>query len=147
MTIFTEGELADLLFRAQEHLFARAYCPFSGLAVVAFAKMLNSKSEKERVFAGVNIENAAFPVGICAERNAISAGITAGFPKLASLAVFARTKEGELVECLPCGMCRQFAMEFALEKGVTVYLKSKSGIEWVSLRDLLPRAFTCSTEH
>jgi cytidine deaminase len=60
------------------------------------------------VFEGVNVENAAYPLGICAEKNAIAAAVTAGY------------RPGDLEEIAitapPCGGCRQWLFEFKLDR-------------------------------
>ncbi len=65
-------------------------------------------AESGRVHLGVNVENAAYPAGLCAERAALAAAVTAGERRLRTVAVAA----GSGADCLPCGMCLQALAEF-----------------------------------
>ena len=80
---------------------ARAYAPYSGFAVGA-ALLTESGS----VYEGVNVENASYPVGICAERAALAAAVSHGERRFAALAVIADSPD----VCAPCGMCRQILL-------------------------------------
>jgi cytidine deaminase len=81
----------------------RAYAPYSHYHVGAAVRALDG-----RVFEGVNVENAAYPLGICAEKAAIAAAVAAGY------------RPGELeaigITASPCGGCRQWLFEFRLER-------------------------------
>lgn len=83
---------------AREH----AYAPYSGYRVGA--AILSADGE---IFCGVNVENASYPAGICAERAALAAGIAAGKRKFTALALW-----GE-AGITPCGICRQALSEFS----------------------------------
>ncbi|HWH54061.1 MAG TPA: cytidine deaminase [Gaiellaceae bacterium] len=91
------------LFARAEAAAERAYAPYSnyfvGAAVVA---------RDGRVFEGVNVENAAYPLGICAERTVLACAVVAG------------CKPGDLEEIAitasPCGGCRQWLHEFRLDR-------------------------------
>ena len=96
----------DLTARAAEFR-SRAYAPYSGFSVGA---ALLGKSGK--VYGGVNVENASYPVGICAERAAIAAAVTAGERAFEALAIIADSP----VPCAPCGMCRQMLVEFPIAR-------------------------------
>jgi cytidine deaminase len=93
------GELLERAVAVAE----RAYAPYSeylvGAAVLA---------RDGRVFEGVNVENAAYPLGICAERTALAGAVVAGY------------RPGDLVAIAitasPCGGCRQWLWEFRLER-------------------------------
>ena len=109
---------------------ARAYAPYSGFAVGA-ALLTESGS----VYEGVNVENASYPVGICAERTAIAAAITAGEREFEALAVIADSP----APCAPCGMCRQMLMEFPINR---IILSNLSGaVHIMTPAELLPYAF------
>jgi len=82
---------------------SRAYAPYSGFAVGAVAV-----APSGRRAAGVNVENASYPVGQCAERVALGSLVTAGERRLAAVAV-AAADGGDL---LPCGACLQALSEF-----------------------------------
>ena len=67
------------------------------------------RSGDGRLHAGCNVENAAYPQGICAEAGAISAMVLAGGRRIAELVVAGAGPE----PCPPCGGCRQKIREFA----------------------------------
>jgi len=108
----------------------RAWAPYSnfhvGAAVLAGG----------RVFTGVNVENASYPLSVCAERNAVAAAVMAGKTTIDAVAVVA----GDTVPTPPCGGCRQVLHEFG--PGMLVVAEADNGrrAEWV-LKALLPAAF------
>ena len=119
----------ELVARAAEFR-SRAYAPYSGFAVGA---ALLGRSG--RIYGGVNVENAAYPVGICAERAAIAAAVTSGERAFKALAVIADSPEA----CAPCGMCRQMLMEFPMER---ISLANTAGdLRVLTPEELLPLAF------
>jgi cytidine deaminase len=84
---------------------------------------------------GVNVENAAYPIGVCAEHNAIGAAVAAGERVIHVVAVVGDAD----VPTPPCGGCRQFLSEFG---DVLVVAETPDGIRkewWIS--DLLPDSF------
>jgi len=110
---------------------AQAYAPYSRFAVGA---ALLAKSGK--IYIGANMESAAFPAGLCAERAALAAAVTAGERAFEAIAVCAGEKPA-----WPCGVCRQMLREFG---GMLVIAADKDGgqAESAMLSELLPRAFT-----
>jgi cytidine deaminase len=90
----------ELVLRAEEAA-ARAYAPYSHYRVGAVVRSVDG-----REFAGVNVENAAYPLGICAEKAAISAAAAAGLQpgQLAAIGISAS----------PCGGCRQLLHEWRI---------------------------------
>lgn len=91
------------LWRQAKAAAAQAYAPYSGLRVgAALASVAGA------TFSGVNVENASYPVGLCAERAALAAALTAGERRFAALAV--ATDSGAPI--LPCGACLQALAEF-----------------------------------
>ena len=118
----------ELVARAAEFR-SRAYAPYSGFAVGA---ALVGRSG--RIYGGVNVENAAYPVGICAERAAIAAAVTSGERAFEALAVIADSPKA----CAPCGMCRQMLMEFPIER---IILANTAGdLRVLAPEELLPLA-------
>ena len=116
----------ELVARAAEFR-SRAYAPYSGFAVGA---ALLGRSG--RIYGGVNVENAAYPVGICAERAAIAAAVTSGERAFKALAVIADSPEA----CAPCG---QMLMEFPMER---IILANTAGdLRVLTPEELLPLAF------
>ena len=109
---------------------ARAYAPYSGFAVGA-ALLTESGS----VYEGVNVENASYPVGICAERAALAAAVSHGERRFAALAVIADSPD----VCAPCGMCRQVMAEFPIRRVILANLRGDMHV--FSPSELLPHAF------
>ena len=111
---------------------ARAYAPYSGFPVGAVVR-----GESGALYAGCNVENAAFPLGSCADASAISALIMAGQRRIIEVMVLG--KGPALVS--PCGGCRQRLREFA-DDATPVHLCDSGGLRrTVSLGELLPLSF------
>lgn len=111
---------------------ARAYAPYSGFAVGCCLR-----AEGGRLHAGANVENAAYPLGQCAEASAIGQMVAAGDRRIAEVLLVA---EGDAL-CTPCGGCRQRLAEFA-DAGVKIHLCDASGLQRsVTVGELLPLAF------
>lgn len=125
------GDDLDALVREAWAVCGRAYAPYSGFSVGA------AIATEAGVFAGANVENASYPVGLCAERAAAAAAASAGARRFDAVAVVADAEE----PTPPCGMCRQFLFEFG-GPDLTVVLEGRGGArrEW-RLGDLLPEAF------
>jgi len=117
------------LFSEAERAAERAYAPYSGYAVGA-----SLVAESGRVHLGVNIENAAYPAGLCAERAALAAAVTAGERRLRTVAVAA----GSGAECLPCGSCLQALAEFG---DPDVVARADGAVRAFRLSDLLTAPF------
>ena len=97
-------DLAErLLFQEAVTVAERAYAPYSGFAVGAVAVGPSGRSHH-----GVNVENASYPAGLCAERAALAALVAFGERELRYVAVAAA--DGR--DCLPCGLCLQALSEF-----------------------------------
>jgi cytidine deaminase len=104
----------------------KAYAPYSeffvGAAVLA---------RDGRVFEGVNVENAAYPLGICAERTAISRAVTEGY------------RPGDLEEIAitasPCGGCRQWIHEFRFDR--VTFKNARGEVVTRTPAELLPETF------
>jgi cytidine deaminase len=112
----------DLVVRA-EAVAKRAYAPYSEYLVGAVVRTTDG-----REFEGVNVENAAYPLGVCAEKTALSAAATAGY------------KPGDIaaigINASPCGGCRQWLHEFRIPE--VSYRRANGEIRTVSAADLLP---------
>lgn len=120
------------LFETARAASAKSYSPYSkfpvGAAILA---------EDGAIYAGANVENLAYPEGICAEGVAIGHMIMGGATKIKAVAVYAP----RLALCSPCGGCRQKLAEFS-DAGAEVYLCDDAGVrETVTVGDLLPHAF------
>ncbi|MEI9890343.1 MAG: cytidine deaminase [Caulobacteraceae bacterium] len=123
----TEDDLLNAARAARKS----AYAPYSGFRVGA--AVLDAEG---RIHAGCNVENAAYPEGVCAEGGAISAMALAGGRAIRFVAISAGPGE-ELKACLPCGGCRQKILEFAGE-GAQVLIDGPSGVERYRFADLMP---------
>ena len=109
-----------------------AYAPYSKFAVGAAVL-----DEQGRIHAGCNVENAAYPQGVCAEAGAISAMVLAGGRQIVAVAVFAQSPQ----PVTPCGGCRQKLREFAAD-GTPVFIADASGLRArFTLGELLPASF------
>ena len=101
----------------------RAYAPYSNYLVGAAVRTRDGK-----VFEGVNVENAAYPLGVCAEKSAYVAAVTAGY------------KPGDLdllvITASPCGGCRQWLHEFRIDE--ITFLNSAGELVTYSAAELLP---------
>ena len=107
----------------------RAYTPYSGYQVGA--AVLTAAGE---VVLGCNVENAAYPATICAERVALTAAVAQGKRHFTAIAVATRNGGS------PCGACRQVMME--LGPDMTVYIADESGAyRTTTVRALLPDGF------
>ena len=121
------------LKEAAQKVRKNAYAPYSGFQVGAAIK-----SEKGNIFVGVNVENAAYPEGTCAEAGAIAAMIAAGDESIVEVYVVADCP----LPVPPCGGCRQKLAEFA-DPDVIVTLANCDGTETkLKVSDLLPGGFT-----
>ncbi|HSJ50011.1 MAG TPA: cytidine deaminase [Actinomycetota bacterium] len=123
------AETMDRLVAEARAIKERAYAPYSrfrvGAAVLADGQ----------VFAAPNIENASYPLSVCAERNAVAAAVSAGHTSIEAVAVSTDAER----PTPPCGGCRQVLNEFGPD--LLVVSDAASGrAEW-RLTELLPSAF------
>jgi cytidine deaminase len=110
----------------------RAYAPYSNFRVGA--SLLASDGS---VTEGCNVENAAFPSGICAERGAVASAVARGNRSFEAILIATEAEE----PTPPCGMCRQVLEEFSPHLLVVSVTRGGREARW-TLDDLLPRAFT-----
>lgn len=123
----TRKQLIELARQARRW----SYSPYSHYAVGA---ALLTRSGK--IYDGVNIENSAFPVTICAERVAVFKAVSEGERSFEAIAVV--TSNGGS----PCGSCRQVLAEFGLDTLVIMADEQGNVTQEMTLRELLPGAFT-----
>ena len=122
----------DALFAAARSAMERAYAPYSEFSVGAAIRGADGG-----IYAGCNVENAAYPQGCCAEASAISAMVLAGERAIAEVCVIG---EGPAL-VTPCGGCRQRLREFAADH-VPIHVCGPDGLrKTVTLGELLPLAF------
>jgi cytidine deaminase len=120
------------LFAAAKSAMEHAYAPYSrfpvGAAILA---------ENGQIYSGCNVENAAYPIGTCAEAGAIAAMVRDGARQIREIVVIA----GGDKPCTPCGGCRQRIREFAAPE-VEVHVCGPEGLRRTFTRDeLLPDSF------
>jgi len=109
-----------------------AYAPYSNYQVGAAVRAKNDK-----IYTGVNVENAAYPEGTCAEAGAIAAMALDGEREIAEVAVAG--PDGAIIT--PCGGCRQKLREFS-RADVRIHSCDPAGVrQTVTIGDLLPHAF------
>ncbi len=130
-SIPTEAQamIEDALGRARDAR-DRAYAPYSGFQVGA-AILAGG-----RIFTGENVENASYPISVCAERNAVARMIDEGERRIDAVAVVTGADE----PTPPCGACRQVLWEFGREALVVAETTAGRRAMW-ALEDLLPDAF------
>jgi cytidine deaminase len=122
----TKKELIDTAVQAR----LKAYAPYSEYKVGA--AILSKGGE---CYSGCNIENAVYPVTICAERVAVFKAIYEGDMEFEAIAVV--TSNGGS----PCGSCRQVLAEFGLDTRVLIANEQGQLVNEMSVGDLLPEAF------
>ncbi len=125
------NEMRETLIQKAVNARDWAYAPYSKYAVGAAVL-----TESGKIYDGVNIENAVYPLTICAERVAIFKAVSQGETSFRAIAV--ATKNGGT----PCGACRQVMAEFGM--GLVILLVDSTGkqVAEYTLSDLLPEAFS-----
>jgi cytidine deaminase len=119
--------LFEAALRARDH----AHAPYSRFAVGAAVR-----SASGAIFAGCNVENAAYPSGVCAETAAIAAMVCAGEREIADILVLGQGDE----PLTPCGACRQVLHEFG--PGIIMIMGNTNGaVRQMPIAELLPHAF------
>ena len=119
------------LIQAAVEMLDKAYVPYSHFPVGAALECGDGT-----VYTGCNIENAAFPCTIYAERAAIFKAVSEGHRTFRRIVVAGRSEKF----CVPCGSCRQVMREFAPEMEV-ICLNGKGEARQYTLRQLLPESF------
>jgi cytidine deaminase len=123
----------DLINAAMEAR-GHAYSPYSGFAVGAAIV-----DDRGRLHVGCNVENAAYPLGNCAEAAAIAAMVQEGGKTITKIAVAGGS--GVVGPCTPCGGCRQRIAEFADESTIVLAIDDSGAWQEFSIADLLPASF------
>jgi len=133
--MITETQLKQMR-EAVEATFQNAHSPYSNLNVgVALL------TDSDKIYLGVNVENASFPEGVCAETSAISAMVTNGETRIKALMVLSDfdPAKGEIT---PCGGCRQRIAEFSND-ATDIYIANikNTTLTHFKMGDLLPHQF------
>lgn len=125
-------DVLEQLFQAAATARENAYAPYSRFAVGAALRTASGA-----IFSAGNVENAAYPVGTCAEAGAIAAMIAAGERQITEILVVAQSA----TPIMPCGACRQRIFEFATND-TKVHSAGLSGVrKSLAFAELLPDAF------
>lgn len=109
-----------------------SYSPYSKYRVGAAVLTKDGK-----IYAGCNIENAAYPAGICAEKTAISKAVSERNKEFLAIAIVADSKDYPT----PCGECRQFISEFVKPDFKVILAKSINDYKIYDFAELLPLSF------
>ena len=126
-----ESTLQQLVAAARDAR-RRAHAPYSGFAVGA--ALLDDRG---RIHAGCNVENAAYPEGLCAEAVALGALVMAGGTRIAAAAVVGDAPQ----PVTPCGGCRQKLREFAADDVPILAANGREVLARHTLGTLLPASF------
>ena len=130
----------DALIGKARECCGRAHAPYSGIQVGAAVRAASGA-----VYRGSNVENAAYPLGNCAEASAIAAGVGAEGAafRIAEIAVWAMDRNGAVLAASPCGGCRQRIYELAVDGKVEIHFPWQDGkLRTAALDELLPYAFS-----
>jgi len=119
------------LRKACEAALKNAYAPYSRFRVGAAVL-----TKSNRVFSGCNVENASYPVSICAERAAIASAMSAGEREFRAFGILSQSS----APCPPCGMCRQAISEFGEDILIYLFLPKRDHIIY-RISELLPHSF------
>lgn len=129
--LLTEDEIKKYIKEVNTVL-EKAYVPYSKFPVAA---LLIDDNDNKHV--GVNVENASYGLGICAERNVIPTAVTQGMKKIKVLVVTGGTPE----PISPCGACRQVISEFSDEDTIIILTNKEEKYNIWNIKDLLPYSF------
>lgn len=132
-----DHQAARALLDQARQVRGRAYAPYSRFTVGAALLAADG-----RVFTGVNVENVAYPIGVCAERIAVGKAISEGSGDFVAIAVVGPDDEAP---CTPCGGCRQFLHEFG--PALAVIMPRGKELWITTVGDLLPGAFDSERLH
>ena len=125
-----EQDLIDAAIAVRQNAYAKYSSYRVGSALL---------DDRGKLFAGCNVENAAYPEGTCAEANAIAAMIADGGKSIQTIVVAGG--HDDIEDCTPCGGCRQKINEFATPETRVVLLRPGGHTRSFSIDALLPRSF------
>jgi cytidine deaminase len=123
-------QLIELALVARQNAYARYSDYTVGAALI---------DDKGHVHTGCNVENAAYPLGNCAEAAAIAAMVNAGGRRIVAIAVVGG--KGDVSACTPCGGCRQRIQEFADDDTTIIVHDDSEGWRTYTIAELLPASF------
>lgn len=123
-------QLVELALVARQNAYARYSNYTVGAALI---------DDQGHVHTGCNVENAAYPLGNCAEAAAIAAMVNAGGRRIVAIAVVGG--KGDVSACTPCGGCRQRIQEFADDDTTIIVHDDSEGWRTYTIAELLPASF------
>lgn len=129
MTLLTQEQITTLMAAAKQSIH-HAYIPYSQYPVGAAVLTAD-----DQIICGINIENASYPAGTCAERVALGNAISQGKTQFKAIAVY--SPKGEIS---PCGVCRQFISEFGPE--IQILFHWQGELQQRPIKELLPFSFS-----
>lgn len=130
MTVKLKDDVRQQLVESAMQARRWAYAPYSNYAVGAALL-----TDSGKIYEGVNVENAAYPTTMCAERVAVFKAVSEGERHFEALAVV--TSNGGT----PCGSCRQVLAEFGTDIRVIIADASGKVLQETTVAELLPGAF------
>ncbi len=122
----------EKMLQLAEKASQNAYVPYSKFPVGACVLCKSGN-----VYTGCNFENSSYGLTICAERNTVGTAVANGERKIKAIAIFSPN----MLNCTPCGACRQVLNEFKSDEGLDVITKVEDGIKVYTLSELLPECF------
>lgn len=129
-TSFTNPTDDELIEQAQQAK-RQAYAPYSNFKVGSALL-----SDDGRIFTGCNVENASYGATICAERNAVAAGVCNGARRFQKIVIVTDQED----PAMPCGICRQVLLEFSPDLEIIAVGKTGKRKQ-ATVKDLLPFGF------
>ena len=120
-----------MIFKAHKAL-ANAYAPYSKFTVASCIC-----TDRDKLYTGVNVENASYGLTACAEASAICNMVSAGEKRIKSIVVLAGTN----LLCPPCGSCRQKIHEFSTPQTMIHLCDKEKILRSITISELLPLAF------
>lgn len=125
------------LIKAALDSLENSYAPYSNFNVSAAVL-----ADSGKIYTGVNVENASYPAGICAERNAIFHAAACGERVIKAIVIVGGKNYTPSEYCSPCGICRQVMREFCDPDKLTVIIaRSVTDYKEFTLSQLLPESF------
>lgn len=126
------------LIRSALGVLDNSYAPYSHFHVAAAVL-----TDTGNVYTGVNVENASYPAGICAECNAVAKAVSCGESKIRAVAIVGRDSQGKSSGYVsPCGICRQVLREFSIPQELKIVMAKDTGdYKEMTLEELLPASF------
>ncbi len=129
------GTSVNILLQKALEVRSKAYAPYSSYSVGC--ALLD---DQDGVHVACNVENAAFPLGSCAEANAVGAMVASGATRICTLVIVGGFSS--LEHCQPCGGCRQRIQEFADADTRVLLLNDSGELDAYSMEELLPNSFS-----